>query len=115
VRSPSQGAWQTAVVPDTDELWGGSLVTISFDPVAWTLRFGVEVHVGEQRRRYELVLDGVIQWQSSRGVPLPWNYAEVTEVHVSQVADDVLVEMVLWADDTSLSARCANLRVDRLT
>lgn len=99
---------------DTDELWGGSLVSVSFDPVAWTLRFAVEVLLGEEHRRYELVLDGVTQWHSSRAVPLPWNYAEVTEVHVSEGADEVLVEMVLWADDTSISARCASMRVDRL-
>jgi hypothetical protein len=101
-------------MPDTDELWGGRLASVSFDPVAWKLRFGVEVLVGEEPHRYELVLDGVTQWQSSRGVPLPWNYAEVTEVHVSEVGEEVLFEMVLWADDTSLSARCASLRVDRL-
>jgi hypothetical protein len=101
-------------VPDTDELWGGNLSSVSFDPVSWTLRFGVEVLVSDERHRYELVLDGVTQWQSSRGVPLPWNCAEVPEVHVSEVGDEVLVEIVLWADDTSLSARCANLRVDQL-
>jgi hypothetical protein len=38
----------------------------------------------------------------------------LTEVHLSDVMDQVLVEMVLWADDTSLSARCASVRVDRL-
>jgi hypothetical protein len=45
---------------------------------------------------------------------LPWNYAELTEVHVSEVMDQVLVEIVLWDDDTSLSARCAHVRDDRL-
>ena len=99
----------------TDELWGGSLVSVSFDPVAWTLRFGVEVLVSEERRRYELMLDDVTEWHSSRGVQLPWNYAELTEVHVSDVIDQVLVELVMWADDTSLSARCSSVRVDRLT
>jgi hypothetical protein len=101
-------------VVETDELWGGSLISVTFDPVAWTLRFGVEVVISEERRQYVLLLDGVTQWNSSRGVPLPWNYAELTELHVSDLMDQVLVEMVLWQDDTSLSARCASLRVDRL-
>jgi hypothetical protein len=101
-------------VPETDELWGGSLVSVSFDPVAWTLRFGVEVVDDGERRRYELVLDGVTQWHASRGIPLPWNYAELTEVRQSDVNDDVLVDLVMWADETSLSARCSRLRVDRL-
>ena len=99
---------------EIDELWGGSLVSVSFDPVAWTLRFGVEVLDGEELRRYGLMLDGVTEWHSSRGVPLPWNHAELTEVHVSDVMNQMLIEMVLWADDTSLSARCASVRVDRL-
>jgi len=102
-------------MPETDELWGGSLVTVSFDPVAWTLPFGIEVLDSEQRLRYDLVLDGVTEWHSSRGVPLPWDYAELTEVHVSDSMDVVLVEMVLWAEDTSISARCAGVRVDRLS
>lgn len=100
---------------ETDELWGGSLVSVSFDPVAWMLRFEVEVLVGEERLRYELILAGVTQWHSSRGVPLPWTYAELTEVHVSNVMDQVLVEMVLWDEDTSLTARCAQVRVDRMS
>jgi hypothetical protein len=101
-------------VPETDELWGGRLAAVSFDPVEWTLRVEVEVLDSGERRRYVLRLDGVSEWHSSRGVPLPWEHAELTEVHVSDVMDQVLVEMVLWADDTSVSARCASVRVDRL-
>ena len=68
----------------------------------------------EERRRYELVLDDVTQWHSSRGVPLPWRYAELTEVHVSEVGDQVLVDLVMWSDETTLSARCSRVRVARL-
>ena len=99
---------------DTDELWGGSLVSVSFDPVAWALRFGVEVLVDGEQHRYELRVDGVTEWRCSRSVPLPWSYAELTEVHVSDVMGQVLVEMVLWDDSTSLSARCAQVWVERL-
>lgn len=102
------------VVSGTDELWGGSLISVSFDPVAWRLRFDVEVVESEERRRYELVLDGVTQWHCTRDIPLPWTYAELTEVHVSEKEDQVLAELVLWSDGTSLSARCAAVRVDQL-
>ncbi len=97
-----------------DGLWGGSLVSVAFDPVTWTLRCGVEVVDSGASRRYELTMDGVSDWHSSRAVPLPWNRAELTEVHVTEVADQVLVEMVLWSDDTSLEVRCASLRVDEV-
>jgi len=73
-------------VPDTDQLWGGILTSISFDPVSWTLRLAVEVLESEELHHFELVLGGVTQWHSSRGVPLPWNHAEVTEVHVVNAA-----------------------------
>ena len=45
---------------------------------------------------------------------LPWNYAELTEVHVSDVMDQVLVELVLWDDDTSLGARSPSVWLNRL-
>ena len=107
-----RGFWQAAPVPTTDNLWGGTLTSVSFDPVAWTLRLGVEVLEREERRRYELVLDGVTHWHASRDDPLPWNHAEVTEIHASEDGDAVVVELVLWSDGSCLSARCASLRVD---
>ena len=99
---------------ETDKLWGGSLVAVSFDPVEWTLRFGVEVLDSGERRRYEMVLESVSKWHCSRGIPLPWKYAELTEVHVSELDDQVLVDLLMWSDDTSMSARCSRVRVDRL-
>jgi hypothetical protein len=105
---------EAASVVETDDLWGGNLVSVTFDPVTWTLRFGVEVLDSDESRRYELKLDGVTQWRSSRSVPLPWNYAELTEVHLSDTEDQVVVDLVLWADGTTLSARCAGVRLDRL-
>ena len=101
-------------MPETDELWGGRLVAMSFDPVEWTLRCEVEVLTGGKRRRYDLLLESVTQWNCSRDVPLPWNYAELTEVHVSEVGDQVLVDLLMWSDETSLRARCSRVRVDRL-
>lgn len=90
---------------DADELWGGSLVSGSFDPVTWPLLFGVEAVLDGERHRYGLILDGVTEWRSARSVPLPWAYAELTEVHVSDAMGQVFVEMALWDDGTSLSAR----------
>jgi hypothetical protein len=102
-------------VAETDDLWGGLLSSVAFDPVTWTLRLGIEVVMSAGRHRYEMVLDDVSEWHSTREVPLPWNYAEVTEVHVSEAGGQVLVELVLWSEPTSLSVRCASVRVDRLS
>ncbi|MBO0730049.1 MAG: hypothetical protein J2P57_12375, partial [Acidimicrobiaceae bacterium] len=70
-------------MPGTDELWGGSLVSVAFDPVSWVLQLGVEVVENEERGRYQLLLDGVTEWHVARDTPLPWNHAELTEVHVT--------------------------------
>lgn len=101
-------------MPGTDELWGGSLVSVVFDPVAWALELGVDVVTDGNRTRYRLVLEEVTDWHLSRGVPLPWDYAELTEIEVTDLENEVFVEMVLWDDDTSLMARCSRLRVDLL-
>jgi hypothetical protein len=113
-RSSAAGLWQAAPVAGTDELWGGSLVSIRFDPVTWALEIGVEVVTDGNLARYRLVLDAVTEWHLSRGVPLPWDYAELTEIEVTDLEGEVFVEMVLWDDETSLMARCSRMRVDLL-
>ena len=101
-------------MPEIDRLWGGRLVSVAMEPVAWTLRFCVEVVEYDERRCYELVLEGVKQFHASRDVPLPWDYAELTEVHVAQTGTEVLVDLVMWADGTSLSTRCSRVSVYRI-
>ena len=56
-------------------------------------------------------VDGVTQWDVTRDAPVPWDYAEVTEVHASETPDEVLMEPVLWSDGSSLSARGNSVRV----
>lgn len=70
-------------MPETDGLWGGSLTSVHFDPVAWTLQFGGEVVEDGESRRHDLTLDGVTEWSVSRDVPLPWTDAELSEVQVA--------------------------------
>jgi hypothetical protein len=108
------GLWQADSVAETDELWGSTLTSVTFDPVAWRLRFAVEALQGEEHRRYELTLDGVTQWNSSRDIPLPWNHAELTEIHVSSATNHLVVEMLLWSENASLTVHCARAGLDRL-
>jgi hypothetical protein len=58
-----------------------------------------------------VVLDEVRAMRVDRSVPLPWNYAEVTEVHASASADGSAVEVVVWEDRTSISAAGSRLTV----
>lgn len=95
---------------DTDVLWGGRLSSLTLDPIAWRLSAEVEVTRGTASRRYTVVLDEVRELRASRGIPLPWSYAELTEVHVAPAPDGLVVEFLLWGDDT-MSAACARIAV----
>jgi hypothetical protein len=98
-------------VADTDVLWGGVSTSLTLDPIAWRLSADVKVTSGEVSRQYTVVLDEVRELRASRAVPLPWQYAELSEVHVSSTATDGLaVEFVLWGDDT-VSATCSRVSV----
>jgi len=57
------------------------------------------------------VLEEVSDLNVARQGPVPWSYAELTEVHISKTGDLVQVELVLWADDTGLTARCSRVLV----
>jgi len=101
-------------VPTTNDLWGGSLRSVAFDPTAWVLSLDVEVTENGATSRYILRMDGVSELHLSRDVPLPWTYAELTEIDVTEVEDGFFVEMILWSDDTSVMVQCAELRVDQV-
>lgn len=81
--------------------------------MAWTLELGVEVVTDGRLARYRLVLEAITEWHLSRDVPLP-DYAELTEIEVTDLESEVFMEMVLWDDNTSLMARCARMQVDLL-
>lgn len=106
--------WEAGGVTDTDELWGGRLTGIAFDPVDWQAELDVEVHQAGHAARYRVVLEGVTDWRASRVTELPWTYAETTEWHVASANPGVVVEVVMWEDATSLTLRCADVAVERL-
>ena len=113
VRGSAESRAYAASVLATDHLWGGRVLAVSFDPVAWTLSVDVETVNDGEEHQYRLVLDDVSSWQVSRDIALPWTYAELTEIEVSELDDGrVFVEMVLWNDDTSFMAWCSRVRVD---
>jgi hypothetical protein len=98
-------------VAGTDELWGGILTSVSLDPSTWTVSCGVDVVDRGSVRRYQLVLEEVAGLSAERDVPLPWNYAELTAVHVSDVPGGTKVEIILWAEPTGMTVRCSRVRV----
>lgn len=95
----------------TDDLWGGTLTSLTFDPTIWTVRCEVTVADPAARRRFELRVEGVSAVRAEREVPLPWNYAELTEVHVTEKGHGVQLDLVLWSDDTAVSVLGSRVEV----
>lgn len=97
----------------TDKLWGGRLEAVAFDPV--THRLTLEVHVLESgvTSVYELACLRVSALRFDNSIPLPWDYAEVTEVHASRAASgDWVVELMLWSEDAGLTCTCKEFAVE---
>ena len=95
-----------------EELWGGTITHISLDPTGWALRVHIKVPRMDRTDEYLLSLTGIKQLTWTREVPLPWNYAELTEIHVEDEADGLMVDVVIWNEPTGFVARCEQISVD---
>jgi len=71
----------------------------------------VDVTSGGTPTRFTMVLDEVRSVRIDRAVPLPWEHAELTEIHVSHVPEGVTVEIVIWDDATGLTVSCSRMSV----
>lgn len=97
----------------TDDLWGGQLNAVAFDPVSHRLTLLVDVLESGVTTAYDLTCDGVSALRFGNSIPLPWTYAEVTEVHASQTASgDWVIELLLWSDDAEFICTCREFAVE---
>jgi len=97
----------------TDKLWGGQLKAVTFDPVSHRLVLQVDVFESGVTTVYDLTCKRVSALRFDNSIPLPWTYAEVTEVHASQAASgDWLLELMLWSEDAELTCTCKEFAVE---
>jgi hypothetical protein len=95
-------------------LWGGQLVAVSLEPVAHSVRFDVVVPSGNDLDAYRLTCREVSSFSFSNSIPLPWTYAEVTEIYVGRGAvAPLLVEMILWSEDCVIQIECGDWHLER--
>lgn len=101
-------------MPVIEELWGGQLSALTFDPVTHRLLLEVTVLDAGTTSVFDVAFRGVTNLRFSNAIPLPWAYAEVTEVHASRVSTGAwTVEIVLWSEDAELVVECAGFDVHR--
>jgi len=97
----------------SDDLWGGQLVGVAFDPVTHVCDLRVSTLDHGVSRTYEVACREVSELRFHNAIPLPWSYADVTEVHVGADPDSgrQILEMVLWSEDAGLAVTCPSVDI----
>ena len=104
-------------MPTTDDLWGGRLTRLVFDPVTHVCDMSVVITLQDGDHYYSLRCDSVSELRFLNSIPEPWDYAEVTEVYVTSnpATDEKLVEITLWSEDSCLALRCTGFKLTDLS
>ena len=95
-----------------DALWGGTITGFVFDFDTGTARLRVSVLDDGRRTTSELVVYEVTEIDFVSTIALPWNYAELTEVHVEPQDQGVSVQLVLWSEEATMRIRGVTVTVD---
>lgn len=102
-------------MPTSDDLWGGQLVGVDFDPVDHTCELRVTTLLHGTHNAYEVSCRGVAELRFHNATPEPWTYAEVTEAHVGtdEQSGQQVLELILWSEDADLVVRCSSIEIRR--
>lgn len=95
----------------TDDLWGGQLVDVGFDPVTHVCTLRVHVLLYGTNYVYDVVCQGVTELRFHNSIPEPWTYAELTEAHVAIESEELVLELILWSEDSELVIKGSSIEV----
>jgi hypothetical protein len=96
-----------------DDLWGGVLRDLTVEVEAWRLTLGVEIRLDGVASEHRVVLRDLSGFRLFNAIPLPWTYAELTEIRASRdPSGRWIVRAVLWSEDAGFEARCADVTCD---
>ncbi len=95
-----------------DDLWGGQLTSVYLDPIGHKCCLEVKV-VDGKINSYRIECEAVADLRFYNAIPLPWSYADVTEVHmnVDGHSGHNVLEFILWSEDAGIVIRCASVQV----
>jgi hypothetical protein len=100
---------------EINNIWGGRLEAIWFDPGGSRVDLVIAVASGDDVRRFRIEAESVREFRfvsDHRGKP--WFYAEVTEASIRSVGDDMIqLVILLWSEDNLIEvlARSIEMRV----
>lgn len=92
-------------------LWGTTLRNLILDPVTWTLCADIERLYEGVSTYHEVSFQQIDELRFRRDVPLPWNYAELSEMYIAGEEGDWTVHVELWADPDGFVVHCAKVDV----
>lgn len=97
----------------TDDLWGGRLVAVDFDPVGHSCDIQVTTVLNGTSRAFDVACRAVAELRFHNAIPEPWAYAEVTEAHLSidEQSGQHVLELILWSEDGELVVKCSSIEV----
>jgi hypothetical protein len=97
-------------------LWAATLDSLSVDLLQHSVV--MNLHVTDSSRspkvQYHVFeLQGVHDFHWFSSIPAPWNYAEVTEIHVrTEGTAGFVVDMMLWSEDAGLVIKAESVLLD---
>jgi hypothetical protein len=96
------------------EVREGTLTAMTVDVAEQVLVLHVHLRLGGFEAEHVLRLEGVTELRVHTPVPCPWTFAALSELRSSfeTATRTWLFEMVLWAPEARLRARCATVRLD---
>jgi len=97
----------------TDDLWGGQLVVVAFDPTRHSCDLRVSTTLNGVTSTYAIDCRGVSELRFRNAIPEPWTYAEVTEAHLSvdEASGRQVLELILWSEDAKLVVTCSSIDI----
>ena len=100
----------------TDRLWGGTIAGLSLDVPNQEVTLEINVGHGNELRCHILRFVGVSEFRFFNTIERPWDYAEVTEIHLERQtsSEKLMYDIVLWSEDAGLSGTCSSATLDGL-
>lgn len=95
-------------------LWGSTLVEFSFDVVRHECIMRFELLDSGERSNHVLTFEAVTELRFYSNIPLPWTYAEVTEVDAEfdSTVSSWRIELMLWSESAGIALRCGGLSLN---
>ena len=96
-----------------DQLWGAIIDQFDVDLGSQTVVLVGRVTDGPDAVTHRLELREVSELRFRNSIPGPWDYAEITEVHLARSASGgISIELVLWSNDAGISVSAGSAIFD---